>query len=49
MGTALGLMRKIFVGSPRLVCALASAESATVLPPPVGPTTMVVCRVSRVS
>mmetsp|Transcript_10268 Transcript_10268/g.34023 ORF Transcript_10268/g.34023 Transcript_10268/m.34023 type:complete len:332 (-) Transcript_10268:24-1019(-) len=44
-----GLSTKSFVGSPRLLCARASVSSATVLPPPVGPTTMVVWRVIRVS
>lgn len=49
MDTALGFIVNSLVGVPSAVCARESAAMMVDLPPPVCPTTMVVCRVSMVS
>ena len=49
MGIDLGLIVKSFVGQPSLPCVAASVWRQTVLPPPVGPTIITVCRVIIVS
>ena len=50
IGIAFGLMTNCLVGSRSIVCARAqSVPRQTVLPPPVGPTIIVVWRVISVS